>query len=164
MIVSIIVALDKNGGIGLSGQLPWHISSDLRRFRRITMGHHLIMGRKTFQSIPNELDGRKVIVVTRNKGFKTTNAIITHSLTDALAEAKKAGEKEVFICGGSSIYSQTLKFADRIYLTRVHAQTEADTYFPNFDQSLWFEKTSSFHEAGDKDEYAHTFTILERHG
>jgi dihydrofolate reductase len=155
--------MDENGGIGLAGRLPWHISSDLRRFRRITMGHHLIMGRKTFQSIRNVLDGRVIIVLTRNRDYESTNATISHSLADALAIAKKGGDDEVFICGGSSIFSQTLQLADRIYLTRVHTQAEADTFFPSFDESLWFEREASYHEASDKDEYAYTFKILEKY-
>ncbi|MGW8250106.1 MAG: dihydrofolate reductase [Anaerolineales bacterium] len=162
MIVSIIAAVDERGGIGVQGGLPWHLSSDLKRFKKLTMGHHLIMGRKTYQSIGRPLPGRRMIVVTRNPDYSAQGCRIAHSLDEALEYSRLNGESEVFIIGGGEIFRQALQSADRIYLTRVHAVTEADTFFPDLDQDGWRVQTSSDVPAGPKDDYDHTFKLLVR--
>jgi dihydrofolate reductase len=162
MLISIIVAMDENRGIGIRGKLPWHLSTDLRRFKRLTMGHHLIMGRNTYENLPKELPGRIIIVMTRNQNYTAKDILIAHSLDEAIDLAKSKGEEEVFIGGGASIYSDTITITDRLYLTLVHTSVEADKFFPKFDRSQWQLKFSSYHEKDSVNQYPHTFTILER--
>lgn len=162
MIISLIVAMDENGGIGSQNRLPWHLSSDLKRFKALTMGHHLIMGRKTYDSIGRSLPGRSTIVVTRSLEFKALDCSIVHSLYEGIDLARKRGETEVFIIGGGEIFSQALPIADRIYLTRVHTSGVADTYFPEFNPQEWLIVDSERHEADLKNEYAYTFSTLHR--
>ena len=162
MIVSLILAMDAHRGIGKNGTLPWRLSSDLKRFRELTMGHHLIVGRKTFDSIGRVLPGRQMIVVTRNALFEAEGILKTGSVEDAVELARQRGETEAFVIGGAEIYSQTLDLADRIYLTTVHAIVDADTFFPDLDASDWRETRTESHPADDKNQYQTTFCILER--
>ena len=162
MIVSLILAMDEQRGIGKNGTLPWRLSSDLKRFRELTMGHHLIVGRKTFDSIGRVLPGRQMIVVTRNALFEAEGILKTGSVEDAVELARQRGETEAFVIGGAEIYSQTLDLADRIYLTNVQAIVDADTFFPDFDASDWRESRTESHPADDKNQYQTTFCILER--
>ena len=162
MIISLIVAMDEKRGIGKDGKLPWRLSSDLKRFRELTMGHHLVVGRKTFESIGKPLPGRQMIVVTRNPGFRPEGCLIGDTVQTALELAKERGETEVFVIGGAEIYAQTLDVADRIYLTQVHAVVEADTFFPEHSPGSWTEMQSVFHPADDNNKYAFTFKVLER--
>lgn len=162
MIISLIVAMDENRGIGFQGRLPWRLSSDLKRFRELTMGHHIIAGRKTYQSIGKPLPGRRMIIVTRDHDFKADNCDIAYTVEDALALAEERGEKEAFIIGGAEIYSQTLSRAGRLYLTLVRAKVEADAFFPEWDESRWNEIESFEHEADGKNQYSFTFRLLER--
>lgn len=157
MIVSIIVVMDENGGIGIENRLPWRLSDDLRSFKALTMGHHIIMGRKTYESVGRQLSGRTSIVVTRNPNFRASGCLIAHSLAESLTLAQERGEDEVFICGGASLYAQALKDADHLYLTRVHTQIRADAFFPQFDESGWEEKSACYHEADERNEYPFTF-------
>lgn len=161
MIVSLIVAMDEKRGIGKAGKLPWRLSSDLKRFRELTMGHHMIVGRKTFDSI-GTLPGRQTIVVTRNRIFRPAGCIVAGSVPEAVALARKRGETEVFIIGGAEIYSQALDVADRVYLTQVHAEADADTFFPDLKLNEWIEKQATYQPADDKNQYAFTFKVLER--
>jgi dihydrofolate reductase len=137
VIVSLIAALDEANGIGWQGGLPWRLPADLRRFKRLTMGHHLICGRKTYQSIGRPLPGRTMIVVTRQKDFQAPGCRVVHSLDAALALAEAAGEEEVFVIGGAALYAAALPYARRMYLTRVHAVLPADVHFPEFDKGQW---------------------------
>ena len=162
MIISLLAAMDERRGIGWKGELPWRLSSDLKRFRELTMGHHIVVGRKTFESIGRPLPGRKMIVVTRNPGFAPEGCLVVRSLEDAIELAKAQGESEVFICGGAEIYAQALPKADRFYLTEVHALVEADVFFPEWEGKGWIEKHSSYHEADEKNQYPSTFRVLER--
>ena len=162
MIISLIVAMDEKRGIGKDGRLPWRLSSDLKRFRELTMGHHMIVGRKTFESIGKPLPGRQTIVVTRNASFKPDGCLVAASVQAALALAQERGETEVFVIGGAEIYAQTLEVADRVYLTQVHAEVDADTFFPELKHDSWTETQSAFQPAGDKNQYAFTFKLLER--
>ena len=161
MIISLIAAMDEKRGIGWKGTVPWRLSSDLRRFRALTMGHHIIVGRKTFESIGRPLPGRQMIIVTRNPEFIAEGCFVVRSLEEAIDLARSRGESEVFICGGAQIYEEAIAGAQRFYLTLVHAQVESDTLFPQWDETIWTEKNSSHHEADDKDEYSSTFAMLE---
>jgi dihydrofolate reductase len=154
--------MDEKRGIGKAGKLPWRLSSDLKQFRELTMGHHLIVGRKTFESIGKALPGRQTIVVTRNRIFRPADCIIAGSVAEAVALARERGETEAFIIGGAEIYSQALDVADRMYLTQVHAEADADTFFPDLKPDEWIERKSTYHPPDDKNQYAFTFKVLER--
>lgn len=135
MRISIIAAMSSNRVIGFNDDLPWHLPPDLRRFKELTMGHHMIMGRKTFDTIGRPLPGRVTIVVTRQSDFYHQDVLVAHSIDDALRLAQN--EEEVFIAGGGEIYRLTLGVADRIYLTIIDREFEGDTFFPLFDESDW---------------------------
>jgi dihydrofolate reductase len=162
VIISLIVAMDERRGIGKSGKLPWRLSADLKHFREVTMGHHLIIGRKTFESIGKPLQGRYMIVITRDQTFKAEGCIIERSIEAGFAVARERGENELFVVGGAQIYAQTLDAADRLYLTEVHAQVDADTFFPEFSRDRWIEKQGIDHPADEKNQYPFTFRLLER--
>lgn len=138
MTLSIIVAVAWNGVIGCAGRMPWHIGEDLRRFKRITSGHPVVMGRKTFESLGNKpLPGRTNIVVTRNADFAVPDGVVrVSSLEEALSEFRDTDE-EVFIIGGGQIYRQAMPMADKLYLTRIEASPEGDTYFPEIAADEW---------------------------
>lgn len=135
MDISIIVAIAENNVIGDNNQLIWHIPEDLKRFKALTMGHHIIMGRKTWESIGRALPGRISIVVSRNPEYLAPGAIVVASLDDALAKAQS--DNEVFIIGGAQIYEQALPLANKLYLTQVHKAFEGDVSFPKIDKNLW---------------------------
>jgi dihydrofolate reductase len=127
-IISIIAAMAENRVIGRDGRIPWHLPADLERFRDLTLGHSLVMGRKTYESIGRPLPGRRTIVLSRQPGLAIQGADVAPNLSAALALC--AGEAEVFICGGAAVYAEALPIADRIYLTVVHGDTGGDTFFP----------------------------------
>ncbi|HUG69117.1 MAG TPA: dihydrofolate reductase [Pirellulaceae bacterium] len=160
MRVSLIVAMERSGVIGREGALPWHLSADLRRFKQLTMGHHIIMGRKTFESIGRLLPGRTSVVVTRMSDFMAPGAVVTHSLKDAIAAA--SNDEEAFIIGGAEIYHQALALVDRIYLTEVAADIPGDTRFPEFNRTEWTVAERTEYPADDLNDHPHTFSVLER--
>jgi dihydrofolate reductase len=162
MIVSIIAAMDRKRGIGFDNKLPWRLSADLKRFRELTMGHHIIVGRKTFESIGRPLPGRRMIVVTRDSAYKAEGCDIANSVEDAINLAGERGESEVFICGGAEIYAQSIGIADRLYLTFVDAEVAADTFFPEFDELEWSERESFYQPADEKNQYSFTFKLMIR--
>ena len=162
MIISIIVAMDRNRGIGIDNKLPWRLPADLKRFRELTMGHHIIVGRKTYESIGRPLPGRRMIVVTRDLNYKAAGCDVAHSVEDAINLARERGESEVFICGGAEIYAQIIGVADRMYLTFVDAEVAADTFFPEFDEREWNERESFYQPADEKNQYAFTFKLMTR--
>ena len=162
MRVAIIVAMDENRGIGAHSRLPWHLSEDLKRFKQLTMGHHLIMGRKTFESIGRPLPGREIIILTRQNDFVQEGCFIVSSLDNALKVAKNRGENEVFIAGGGQVYEQALPLVDRIYLTCVHTVANADTFFPKLDCKMWREVLSRFQKADHDNAFATTYKVLDR--
>jgi dihydrofolate reductase len=161
VIISLLAAMDERRGIGFKGHLPWRLSSDLRRFRELTMGHHIVLGRKTYESIGKPLPGRKMIIVTRNPRFDVKDCLVAHSVNEAIELANAAGESEVFICGGAEIYAQALPKAHTFYLTVVHTVVEADAFFPEWEERGWIERESSYHEADEKNQYPTTFRVLE---
>jgi dihydrofolate reductase len=160
MKISIIVAMDKKGVIGLEGDLPWHLSADLKHFKAITMGKPLIMGRKTHESIGRPLPSRQNIVLTHSQDFKAEGCVVVHSLEDAFQAAGDVDE--VMIMGGSGIYDQSLMLADRLYLTEVHADVKGDVSFPEFDKSQWIEIEREAHIADEKNEFDFSFIVLEK--
>jgi dihydrofolate reductase len=162
MIISILVAIDENGGIGLQGRLPWRQSADLKRFKALTMGHHLIMGRKTYESIGRPLPGRPNLVISHNLGYHPPGVQVVHSLEEALRVAEAAGESECFVIGGGQIFTLAIPLADRLYLTQVHSRGPADTFFPDLSEEQWRLKESQSHPADEKNEHPVTFTLLER--
>ena len=137
MIVSLIVAMSENRGIGQRGDIPWHLPSDLKRFKKLTMGHHLIMGRKTWESIGRVLPGRTMVVITRQRDYVAEGCVVVYSLDDALQFAKDAGETEAFVAGGGEIYFQAMPYADRMYISRLEKLIEVDTFFPPIDEEKW---------------------------
>jgi dihydrofolate reductase len=160
VIISLLVAMDERRGIGKAGGLPWRLSSDLKRFRNLTMGHHIIVGRKTFESIGRPLPGRQIIIVSRNEDYRAEGCLIARSVGDAIELARDRGEAEVFICGGAEIYARSLGAADRMYLTLVHADCGADTFFPDYDGGEWVELEREEHAADEKNEHPTTFKLL----
>ena len=162
MIVALIAAVSENGVIGRDGEIPWHLPADLKLFKRLTMGHHLIVGRKTFESIGKPLPGRKMIVLSRQPNYSVEGVITATSLQNALEIARKAGEDEVFIAGGAAVYAQALPLADRFYLSRVHANIRGDTTFPDFNLEEWKATVKTDYPAGTDQKHAFSFMILDR--
>src|SRR5688572_23556704 len=153
MRISIIAAVARNGTIGLDNRLPWRLPADLRHFKSLTMGHHLVMGRKTFESA-GVLPGRNTIVVTR-RGLAAPppGVVVAESLDRALEVARAAGEEEVFVGGGAEIYREALGRADRLYLTRIDADFAGDTTFPDFDPTQWREVEIRSFPSDEKNPY-----------
>ncbi|MCD4820384.1 MAG: dihydrofolate reductase [Candidatus Cloacimonetes bacterium] len=149
MRISIIVAISKNNIIGNENRLPWNLPSDLKYFKEKTMGHYILMGRKTFESIDSNLQGRKIIIVSRKiQSYKPKDIFLVHSITKGINLAKNAGEPELFVVGGATLFNRTLKFADRLYLTEINNEFEGDTYFPEINFSNWklFNSSKTFLE------------------
>jgi dihydrofolate reductase len=166
MIVTAIVAVSDNGIIGRKGDLPWRLPDDMKFFQRNTLGHHVIMGRKNWESIPEKfrpLKDRVNVVITRQAGYEAFGAVVVGSLQEALELARFAGETEAFVIGGGEIYSQAFRSGsiDRILLTRVHATIEGDTRFPDLGPE-WHEVWKERHEADARHAFPFTFTRLER--
>lgn len=160
MYLSLIVAFDQQRGIGKDNRIPWRLSADLKNFKTLTMGHTLIVGRKTAESIGRPLPGRDGVLITRTRDFALPGWKTVHSLDAALTYARQHGETEAFIGGGADIYAQSLPLADRIYLTRVHATVEADTFFPAFDETAWQVIETWDHPADEKNDFAFTYQVL----
>ena len=162
MLKSIIVAQTLNHAIGKAQQLLCHLPKDLKHFRQTTMGHHLIMGRKTFESIGKPLPGRTLIIVTHNVQYQAQGCIVAHSMEAALDAAQQAGEAEVFIAGGAEIYRAVLPIADKIYLTEIKAQLVGDVFFPPLDARTWREVKRIPHYADDSHAFDFDFVTLHR--
>jgi len=159
--ISIAVAVGENYAIGKNNQLLWHMPADLKFFKQTTSGHAVIMGRKTFDSVGKALPNRRNIVITRNQSLKIDGAEIANSLNEAL-ELCKQEEKAVFIIGGAEIYKQALPIANMLYLTTVHHNFDADTFFPAFDLNEWTVFSTEKHLPDEKNKYPYTFTVLKR--
>ncbi len=154
--------MDEERGIGVEGRLPWYLPADLKRFKSLTMGHHLIMGRKTYESIGTPLPGRTMIIVTRNPNYQPDGCMVARSLETAIEFARMDFENEVFVIGGGDLFEQAINLADRIYLSQVHATLPADVYFPEFSSDDWQEMKAELIPADEKNQYAFTFKILDR--
>ena len=163
MRVSIIAALTSNNVIGRDNGLPWHLSTDLKRFKTLTMGHHLIMGRRTFDSVGKPLPGRTNVVITRNEGFRPNGVLVVHTLEDAIRIALDAGDEEPFIAGGGEIFEHSIHRANRMYLTRIHVELQGDAFFPDFDDvSEWTLVDSEHFEPDEKNDYPFSFLTYDR--
>lgn len=162
MMVSLIVAMSENGVIGRDGGMPWHLRSDLRRFRLLTMGHHIIMGRRTHQSIGRLLPGRTTIVISRNPKLKIDGAQVTHSVQSALELA--ADDPEVFVTGGAEIYRLALPLVSQMFVTRVHTEVEGDTVFPEVNWDDWELTAAEQDHADAQNDHDFTFETWERLG
>ncbi len=160
MRLSAIVAMASNRVIGSNNQLPWRLPADLKRFKQLTMGHTLLMGRKTFESIGRPLPGRTTIVITRQRGYAPEGVKVTHSVDEALALAQ--GDDEIFIAGGAELYAQTLDRLDRLYLTRIERDVPGDTRFPEVDLSTWKRTEQEHHPAPTPEALPYTFLTYER--
>ncbi len=145
--LSIIVAVANNNVIGINNTLPWHLPEDLKRFKALTMGHHIIMGRKTYESLGRLLPGRTTIIVTRNKHYHVEGAHVVNSLEAALEVSNK--DDEAFLIGGAALYKIGLALADKLYLTEVHEEFEGDAILPSFDLAQWQEISREYHEAAN---------------
>ena len=162
MIVSLIAAVARNGVIGRNGALPWSLPDDLRRFRELTTGHHILMGRKTHESIGRPLPGRTNLVLSRSGAYRAPGCQIFSDLDPALARAQAAGENETFVIGGAAIYELALARTQRIYLTRIHAEVTGDTLFPALDEARWKESARTEHPIDESHEQAFALTVLEK--
>lgn len=162
MRISIIVAVASNRVIGRGNKLIWHLSDDLKNFKKITFGHFVIMGRKTFESIGKPLPGRTNIVLSRNDRFKPEGGVVFSTLENALRYAVENEQEEVFIIGGEKMYTSAIDLADKIYLTRVHASPEGDAYFPELDPSEWLEISRRTFSKDERNEYDYDVLELER--
>jgi dihydrofolate reductase len=152
----------RNGVIGAKGAIPWHLPNELKRFRSITMGHHLIMGRRTWESIGRPLPGRTSVVVTRQRGYRAPGVVVAHSLDEAIARC--GGDDEIFVIGGAELYAQALARATRLYRTLVEADVEGDTWMPELDGSGWRETASESFAADERHAHPYRCSVHERIG
>lgn len=165
MIISLIAAVAQNGVIGRNNDLPWKLPDDMKFFMQTTKGHYVIMGRRNYDSLHEKykpLPDRTNIVVTRQLHFQAPGCVVVNKVEDGIAIAREAGEKELFVIGGAEIYKLTLPYADRLYLTEIHASIEGDTYFPEFDRTQWSEVSRKPHPADERHGYAFDFVIYEQ--
>lgn len=160
MIVSIIVAVSENGVIGVDNTLPWHLGADLKRFKSITTGHTIVMGRKTYDSIGRPLPNRRNVILSRSVSDVEGCEVI--SSVDDIDKLGLADDDELIVIGGASVYSQFMDRADRLYLTVVHASVQGDAFFPEFDKNQWVETFSERHEADEKNDHDFSFVNFER--
>jgi dihydrofolate reductase len=158
-LITLIVAMTSERVIGQHGRLPWHLPADLRRFREITMGKPIVMGRKTHESIGRPLPGRENIVISSNLAYRSEGCVVVRHIEEALAYA--GGREEVMIIGGASIYAAALPMAERIHLTLVHAEIKGDVYFPEYPREAWREVHREDHPADQKHAYSYSFLVLE---
>ena len=156
-MISIIVAVAKDGVIGGGNRLLWHIPEDLKRFKAVTMGHPVVMGRKTWESIGRPLPGRRNVVITRDRDYKPAGAEIAHSLGEAIGMLP--GGEEIFVIGGGEIYRQAMPLAGRLYITYVEAEFDGDTVFPEIDENEWEAVSRERHEEGT--EFPHPFEYVD---
>lgn len=162
MRLSIIAAIAENGVIGNDNELPWHLSSDLKRFKKLTMGHHLLLGRKTFESIGRPLPGRTMVVISRGRPSSPEGVVLVDSIESAIDTAAQHGDDEAFVAGGAEIYGLTLPHADRLYLTRIEAPFEGDTVFPTINEKDWKLVSEDKFPPSDQYSWSHKFQVWDR--
>jgi dihydrofolate reductase len=163
-MISIIVAVANNGVIGKNNQLTWHLPADLKRFKQLTMGHAMIMGRKTFDSIGKALPGRTTVIVTRQKDFKKENCLVADSLEKAIELCKNDPDipGEIFIIGGAQIFEKAIPLTDRIYFTQIHHAFDGDVFFPDLEKGKWKITFREDHNADEKNPYDYSFINYDR--
>ena len=164
--IALVVARAENGAIGRGGDLPWRLSTDLKQFRKLTLGKPVLMGRRTFNSLPRVLDHRVNIVLSRDPDFEAPGAVVAANLEEGLAAAheaaRAAGVDEIMVIGGDDVFRAVMPLAGRIYLTEVHASPDADVWLRDFDLGDWREVSRERHEPGPRDEHPFSFVRLER--
>ena len=158
--VSLIVAMAKNRVIGVNNTLPWRLPADLKHFKTLTMGHHIVMGRKTYESIGKPLPGRTSVVVTRNANYAQPGVVVVNSLEAAISACGE--DSEIFVIGGAELYRQAIDLADRIYLTEIDAAISGDAHFTEFDRKLWREYGRVSHTPDEKNRYSYHFVVYDR--
>lgn len=161
-MLSILVAAASNNAIGKNNQLLWHLPNDLKFFKNTTWGGVVIMGRKTFESVNKPLPGRLNIVITRQKNWQAQNVTTADSLDEAIEKAKELHYKEIFVIGGGEIYKEALPITDKIYLTRIHAEIEGDTFFPAINNKEWKLTSQNDFKADEKHVFDYSFEVWER--
>ncbi|MEL6811416.1 MAG: dihydrofolate reductase [Bacteroidota bacterium] len=159
-MITMIAAAGENNALGKDNDLVWHLPDDFKRFKSLTTGHHIIMGRKTFESFPKPLPNRTHVVITRNKGYHKEGAVVVHSMEEALRLT--AQDPQPFIIGGGEIYLLGMAVADRIELTRVHGSFDADAFFPAIPPEEWELTTTEYHEKDERHAYAFTYETWVR--
>ena len=160
--VSLIVAMANNRVIGVNNTLPWHLPADLKHFKALTMGHHIVMGRKTYESIGKPLPGRTSVVVTHNAGYSAPGVIVVNSLQAAISAC--GDDNEIFVIGGAELYLQAITLAERIYLTEIDADIRGDAYFPEFNPGEWLETSREMHTQQEPQPLKFHFVIYQRRG
>ena len=161
-MISLIVALSENNVIGKEGSIPWCMPADLAHFKQTTMGHSIVMGRKTHESIGRTLPGRHNVVITRQKNYQAAEGcVVVNSIEEALSLPKVKADSEIFIICGAEIYNHAMPLADRIYLTRIHTEMAGDKFF-KFDESQWREVSRQEHKADENNKYSYDFLILDK--
>ena len=150
----------KNRVIGANNRIPWHLPNELKLFKTLTMGHHIVMGRKTYESIGRLLPGRTTVIVTRQRDYAVPGAVVVHSIEEAMAAA--GADAEIFVIGGADLFRETLPLADRLYLTIVDAEPAGDTFMPEIDMSEWRETSSQSFSADEKHAHAYRLAIYDR--
>ena len=161
MKISVIVAVSDNGVIGKDGHLPWHLSQDLKRFKAITTGHHVLLGRKNYEDIGRPLPNRVNLVLSRNENFEAPGCIVVRDMEQALKIAEQSGEEELFIIGGASVYERAMPKSTKLYLTKVHAEIDGDVKMPTLGEG-WKLLSEEHIGKSEKDDYGTTFQVLER--
>lgn len=159
-MIIMIAAVAENKALGKNNDLLWHLPNDFKRFKAVTTGHHIIMGRKTFESFPKPLPNRTHVIITRQKDYKAAGCIVVSSLEEALSVCP--ANEDVFIIGGGEIYNLALPIADKLDLTKVHHTFEADAYFPEIDAKQWKLTSSEHHSKDEKHQYDYSFESYER--
>ena len=161
MLISAIVAISRNNVIGRDGHLPWHLSADLKRFKAITTGHSIILGRKNYDDIGRPLPNRTNYVLTRNANFEAPGCTVCNSLAQAVESAQSAGESECFIIGGAAVYREAMPLVKKMYVTRVESDVEGDVFFPEWGEG-WRKVSEERFEADEKNDFPTVFEVWER--
>jgi len=150
----------RNRVIGANNHIPWHLPNELRLFKSLTMGHHIVMGRRTYESIDRLLPGRTTVIVTRQRDYGVPGAIVAHSIEDALDACK--GDSEIFVIGGADLFRETLPIADRLHLTVVDAEPDGDTFMPEVDMSAWRETATQSFQPDERHAHSYRYTVYDR--
>ena len=162
MIISIIAAVAKNNVIGYKNKIPWRLPADLKYFKKTTLGHHVIMGQNTFESIKTPLVGRTNIILSFNRKFRAKGCITVFSLEEALRIASFAKDNEAFIIGGASVYKQAIDIADKLYITCIDEKFKGDAFFPEIDKNKWKKKSVKKHKIDSKNPYPYSFIVFKK--
>lgn len=165
MKISMIAAMTENRVIGKNKDLPWHLPDDFAYFKKKTKGHHVLMGRKNFESLPDKfrpLPDRVNMILSRNEDLDIKDTLVFQDIEEAISHAEGNNEPELFIIGGGEIYKMALDYADRIYLTEIHTELDGDTYFPEFNKNQWEEVDRKHHEKDERHQYSFDFVVYEK--